>query len=104
MRHYRARMRRYGVPLGSAATHTKLDWLVWAGCLTGEATDRDAILAGIDAWLDDAPDRVPLPDWFDAETGRLARGHGFRARPVVGGVFLPMMLDPDLLKKWSTRP
>ena len=103
MRHYREMAGPHGTPLHSHAPDTKLDWLVWAACLTGEPEDRDALLAPLDAWLDAAPDRVPLSDWFETQTGRQARGHGFFARSVVGGVFLPMLFEPGLLEKWSKR-
>ncbi|MHA3979237.1 glutaminase domain-containing protein [Halovulum sp. GXIMD14794] len=89
---YREAQATYGTPLYSAARHTKLDWLVWAACLSGRRDDLDAILAPLGRWLDETPDRVPLSDWFDADTGRLARGKGFKARPVVGGIFLPLLL------------
>lgn len=102
MEKYHAEMRPYGVPLSSVANHTKLDWLVWAATLTGKRVDLDVILARINAWLDETPDRVPLSDWYEAETGGLARGRGFLARPVVGGVFIPMMLNKEMLKKWRT--
>lgn len=101
MHHYQSQMNLYGVPLHSVADHTKLDWLIWAACLSGNEADRDKILRKIDCWLDTAPERVPLSDWFDTQTGRQARNHGFHARPVVGGVFMPMLLDSGLLTKWS---
>ncbi len=102
MAKYHAEMGPYGVPLSSVAGHTKLDWLVWAATLTGKRADLDAILARIDAWLDETPDRVPLSDWYEVGTGGQARGRGFLARPVVGGVFMPMMLDKKMLEKWRT--
>lgn len=103
MAKYRQEMRAFGVPLHSIASHTKLDWLVWTACLTGRHEDRELMLERISSWLDSAPVREPLSDWYDADTGAPAKGHGFRGRPVVGGVFLPMMLDRALLDKWSNR-
>ncbi len=93
---YRAEASSFGVPLHSGARHTKLDWLVWAASLADDREDRDALLAPLGAWLDAAPDRVPLSDWFDVDTGKLTRPNGFRARSVVGGVFMPMLADPKM--------
>ena len=39
-------------------------------------------------------------DWHDTVTGRVTV---FRARSVVGGVFIKMMMDESLYGKWSRR-
>jgi hypothetical protein len=38
-----------------------------------------------------------MTDWFDKKTGRQT---GFQARSVVGGVYVPMLLAPDVWQKW----
>jgi hypothetical protein len=93
--HYRTRANRFGMPLDNRAQYTKLDWLVWSACLTGRQDDFDAMLAPLANWLEGTPDRVPLSDWFDTETGKQIGVGGFRARPVVGGVFIKLLLDRD---------
>lgn len=90
---YRTRANRYGLPLDSRAAYTKLDWLVWSACLTGRQEDFDALLAPVATWLDDAPERVPLSDWYETDTGRQPHNHGFFARSVVGGVFFKLLID-----------
>lgn len=91
--HYRTRLNRYGLPLDSRKAYTKLDWLVWSACLTGKQDDFDAMLAPLAGWLDDVPQRVPLSDWFETDTGKQPHGHGFWARSVVGGIYIKLMLD-----------
>ena len=91
--YYRDRMNRYGLPLDSRASYTKLDWLVWTACLTGERQDFDDLVAPVAAWLDATPARVPLSDWYDTETGKQPHNHGFFARSVVGGIFIKLMMD-----------
>ena len=91
--HYRTRLNRYGLPLDSRKAYTKLDWLVWSACLSGRQDDFDAMLAPLAGWLDDAPQRVPLSDWFETDTGKQPGGHGFWARSVVGGIYIKLMLD-----------
>ena len=93
MAHYRGKLNRYGLPLDSRETYTKLDWLVWTACLTGKQQDFVDMLAPIEAWLDAAPTRVPLSDWYDTVTGLQPHDHGFFARSVVGGVFIKLLLD-----------
>ena len=51
------------------------------------------MLAPLAGWLDDAPQRVPLSDWFETDTGKQPGGHGFWARSVVGGIYIKLMLD-----------
>lgn len=93
MAHYKTHADRFGLPLDSREHYTKLDWLVWSACLTGKQEDFDAVLAPVSAWLDGTPDRVPLSDWFDTNTGKQIGIGGFRARPVVGGTFIKLLLD-----------
>lgn len=95
---YRKRLNTYGLPLDSRMAYTKLDWLVWSACLTGKQDDFDALLAPLAGWLDDAPQRVPLSDWFETDTGKQPHGHGFWARSVVGGIYIKLMID-----SWSSR-
>jgi hypothetical protein len=75
-----------------------LDWIFWTACLTGDREDRDRLLAPVYSFVNETFDRVPLTDWYQADTGRRK---GFQARPVVGGVFMPALLDPALWEKWS---
>jgi hypothetical protein len=43
---------------------------------------------------------VPFTDWYSTTSG-LKRG--FQARSVVGGVFIPMLSDRNLIRQWSSR-
>ena len=90
---YRTRQNAYGLPLDNRETYTKLDWLVWSACLTGDQADFDALVAPLERWLAETPSRVPLTDWFFTDTGATTRERGFRGRTVVGGVFIKLLLD-----------
>jgi len=90
---YRTRQDRYGLPLDSREHYTKLDWLVWTACLTDNRADFETLIAPVATWLDDAPARVPLSDWYDTQTGKQTVPGGFRSRPVVGGTYIKLMLD-----------
>jgi hypothetical protein len=93
MRHYRQEVNRYGLPLDSRRAYTKLDWIFWTACLTGQQSDFDTLIAPLAAWLDDTPARVPLSDWFETDTGLQPYNHGFFARSVVGGVMIKLLMD-----------
>lgn len=98
MAYYRKIQNRYGLPLDNRKSYTKFDWIVWTATLTGKRDDFEALVNPLYAWLDETPSRVPLCDWFETTDGKMV---GFQARSVVGGVFLPMMADPELRKKYA---
>lgn len=97
---YKSRLQPYGLPLDSRRTYTKLDWRVWMATLTESRADFDALIDPIFKWMNETPARVPLTDWYDTVS---AKQEGFQARSVVGGVFLPMLANPVLAKKWQVR-
>jgi hypothetical protein len=86
---YRKTQNAYGLPLDNRKDYTKMDWLVWCACLTGSREDFDALIHPIYTWLNEGVSRVPMSDWY------MTTGHGeamsFKARSVVGGVFLPFL-------------
>ncbi len=98
MDHYLKVQLKYGLPLDSRATFAKLDWIFWTACLTGERQDMDRLLNPAFKFLNETFDRVPMSDWYFADT---ARRKGFQARPVVGALFMPALMDAGLQARWS---
>jgi len=96
---YKTKLQPFGLPLDNRAMYTKTDWEVWTAPLAESRADFDALMKPVYRFVDQTPDRVPLTDWYMADTGKLK---GFRARPVIGGVFIKMLDDPAVWKKWST--
>lgn len=97
--HARARLRPYGVPLASSGTSTRLDASAWTACM-GSRGDLDALLAPLWNAAHDTRERVPLCDTYDTAD---ARGLGRHARPVVGALLMPFLLDEDAWKSWFKR-
>ncbi|MEK7686487.1 MAG: DUF4965 domain-containing protein [Verrucomicrobiota bacterium] len=100
MAFYRKTQNRFGLPLDNRQAYTKLDWTLWTATLTGSPDDFEALLSPVYDFLNQTPDRVPMTDWYGTTSGQKA---GFQARSVVGGVFIKMLFDPVLWKKWASR-
>jgi hypothetical protein len=97
---YRGRLNRYGLPLDSRRSYTKLDWSLWTATLTGSRDGFEALVSPIYDFLNETPDRVPMTDWYETKEPRKV---GFQARPVVGGVFMKMLADAAVWRKWARR-
>jgi len=96
---YLKHLNRFGLPLDNRATYTKLDWQIWTAALASRREDWNALMAPIGHWINEGPSRVPLTDWYDTISGKQ---ESFQARSVVGGVYIKMLADPDLARKWRT--
>lgn len=100
MAYYRNQLNAFGLPLDSRRDYTKIDWEIWTATLSGRRDDFEAIVNQIYDWSSATSSRVPLTDWYDTKHGRQ---EGFKARSVVGGMFIPMLKDAAVWKKWTSR-
>lgn len=97
---YKSKQNTYGLPLDQRRDYTKLDWEVWTATLTDSKADFQTFIDPIYRWMNETNSRVPLTDWYSTTSGKQ---EGFQARSVVGGVFIKMLSDPSVWKKWSQR-
>lgn len=100
MAFYKTVQNQYGLPLDNRETYTKLDWTIWTATLTQNRADFEDLVSHVVAFLNATPDRSPMTDWYQTKS---ARKVGFTGRPVVGGVFLPMLYDRAVWHKYAKR-
>jgi hypothetical protein len=91
---YATKMLDFGIPLDSRSNLTKGDWTSWISAFSTTEQQQDAIWNKLYKFANESPDRVPLSDFYDAATGHVL---GFRARPVMGGLFVRALLENPLL-------
>ncbi|MBN8456413.1 MAG: DUF4965 domain-containing protein [Verrucomicrobia bacterium] len=98
--HYRKVQMKYGLPVDNRTDTSLLDWALWSIAPATDPQDFNALLDPIWRYANETPSRVPLSDWFVTTD---ARQKGFQARPVVGGVYIKLLAEPELWLTWSRR-
>ncbi|MGA8593390.1 MAG: DUF4965 domain-containing protein [Bryobacteraceae bacterium] len=95
---YLTHINKYGLPLDNRATYTKIDWLAWTATLAPSKNGFQQLFEPAYHFADESPSRVPLTDWFDTVSGKQV---GFQARSVVGGIFIKVLSEPEIAKKYQ---
>ncbi len=100
MAFYQTKLNRYGLPLDSRQTYTKLDWEMWTATLADNSADFNSIVDPMYKWANETTSRVPMTDWYDTVSSEKS---GFQARSVVGGLFIKALDDKPLAAKWRAK-
>jgi len=100
MDYYLKVQNQYGLPLDNRDAYTKLDWILWTATLTQDRDEFEALVQPVCKFLNETPHREPMTDWYKTDSGHRV---GFKARPVVGGVFMQPLYDGEMWSKWAGR-
>ena len=87
---YQTKLLDYGIPLNSRLNLAKVDWTAWVAAFSPDKQQEDAIFAKIYKFANETPERVPFGDLYSASSGRT---YLFRARPVMGAIFIRALLS-----------
>ena len=99
--YYKTKQLEYGLPLDNRSSYTKLDWIVWTASLAESENEFKHFISPIYKWLQESESRVPMTDWYYTDSGlQVAK---MQARSVVGGVFIRMLFDKALHRKWLDK-
>jgi hypothetical protein len=96
--YYRTKYQAYGLPLDSRGHVTEVPWSTWVATMASDPAQFREIVGLIYKYSDLSTRRVPFADVYQANS---LDESSLYARPVVGSVFMKMLADPALWKKWS---
>lgn len=95
---------KYGLPLDSRDMQTKSDWIIWTASL---AADTETFLQFAERqynYVNETPTRIPLSDYYTANDGKSVN---FSARPVMGGLWMKILMDKyhskEVSSGWSPK-
>lgn len=88
---YKEKLLPYGIPLDSREKYTKSDWEIWAACFSEYKEEFEQFVHSVYAAFDTMHTRVPMTDWYYADTSNMVTA--FRNRSVQGGLFMKLIFE-----------
>lgn len=88
--YYLTKQNIYGLPLDSRNTYSKSDWIIWSATMSASQADFEKFVSPLYRYIDETVSRVPNSDYFYTDSGKMV---GFKARSVVGGYWMKVLMD-----------
>ncbi|GHT55517.1 hypothetical protein AGMMS49982_21510 [Bacteroidia bacterium] len=97
---YKNVQNKYGLPVDSRTDNSLIDWALWSITPAKSKKDFNELFEPVYNYVNETPSRVPLSDWFCTTD---AKQRGFQARSVVGGVYIKMLTNTSIWKKYAVK-
>jgi hypothetical protein len=97
---YKTKQDKYGLPLDGRAALMKTDALVMTATLAESQSDFEAFIDPVYDYFNRTTAHVGLADVYHSDNLETTWLH---SRPVIGGVYVKMLSDPAVWKKWAGR-
>ncbi|KAI5206684.1 glutaminase A [Aureobasidium subglaciale] len=79
------------IPLDTRHSYTKLDWEIFVAAVASPST-KELFISKIADWIGKTSTNRPFTDLYETDSGDYPGGLNFAARPVLGGVFAPLLV------------
>ena len=94
-KYYLTKQNTYGLPLDSRKEYTKSDWIVWTATMSPDEATFQQFIDPLYKYINETTTRVPICDWHHTDSGTQV---GFKARSVIGGYWMKVLMDRTLAK------
>ena len=91
--YYLTKQNPYGLPLDSRKDYTKSDWIMWTAAMSSDQVTFEKFVDPLYKYVNETTSRVPISDWYDTKTNQMT---GFKARSVIGGHWMKVLIDKML--------
>lgn len=88
--YYLTKQNLYGLPLDSRKEYTKSDWIIWSASMSPDKTTFGKFIDPLYKYVNETVSRVPISDWHYTDSGKMV---GFKARSVIGGYWMPVLMN-----------
>ena len=88
--YYLMKQNPYGLPLDSRKEYTKSDWIMWIAAMSPDLETFKKFIDPLYKYINETTSRVPISDWHDTKTGKMT---GFKARSVIGGYWMKVLIN-----------
>ena len=92
MSYYLKKQNTYGLPLDCRQDYTKNDWILWTAAMAADQNTFLKLMEPVYKYMNETDSRVPTSDWYDTKTARMV---GFKARSVVGGFWMRVLMEKN---------